>query len=197
MNAAEHIVEAYFRLCRKCFTITDRKVVSGNNRQLDILAYDLKRKLQFHVEVSVTHRQTWCSTTEELKVEFERKFFGVPPKREGAVKGATDFEKGKSYFPQIEKAYIECGFSPADVKRVWVCWMVKARDNSKPITENFCLNHPHGPFTIEILSLRDYILPALEKAIGTANYDDEILRIIGFMKEREAQVVARAAQSCG
>lgn len=32
MNAAEHIVEAYFRLCRNCFTMTDRKVVGGNNR---------------------------------------------------------------------------------------------------------------------------------------------------------------------
>jgi hypothetical protein len=194
MNAAEHIVESYFRLCRGCFTISDRKVTSGNNRQLDILAYDLKRKLQFHIEVSVTHRQNWCSTIEELRVEFERKFFGAPPKREGAVGGATDFEKGKSYFPKIEEAYVECGFSPACVKRVWVCWMVKAKDNSKPIVEQFRFDHPEGSFEIEILSLRDYVLPALEKAIGTANYDDEILRIIGFMKERESQVKAASGQ---
>jgi len=196
MNAAEHIVEAYFRLCRNCFTISDRKVTSGNNRQLDILAYDLKKKQQFHIEVSVTHRETWCSTTAELKAEFERKFFGRPPKREGASKGATDFEKGKSYFSKIEEAYSECGFSPSSVKRVWVCWMVKARDNSKPIVEQFSLDHPKGSFQIEILSLRDYVLPALEKAIGTANYDDEILRIVGFMKERESQVKAQSAHSC-
>lgn len=197
MNAAEHIVEAYFRLCRNCFTVSDRKVVGGNNRQLDILAYDFKRKLQFHVEVSVTHRQNWCCTFEELMGEFERKFFGVPPKREGAIKGATDFEKGKTYYPQIEQTYAECGFSPADVNRVWVCWMVKAKDNSNPIIEKFGLGHPNGPFQIEILSLRDYILPALEKAIGTANYDDEILRIIGFMKERESQVVVQSIHSSG
>lgn len=195
MNAAEHVAESYFRLCRNCFTISDRKVTRGNNRQLDILAYDLKSERQFHVEVSVTHRQNWCPTIEELKVEFEKKFIGAPPKREGAVGGATDYEKGKSYFRQIEETYIECGFSPAHVKRVWVCWMVKAKDNSKPIVEQFKFDNPKASFEIEILSLRDYVLPALESAIGTANYDDEILRIIGFMKERESQLRAQSVHS--
>ncbi|MGA7886306.1 MAG: hypothetical protein WCA44_11235 [Acidobacteriaceae bacterium] len=197
MNAAEHMVEAYFRLCRNCFTISDRKVAAGNNRQLDILAYDLRTKTQFHIEVSVTHRENWCCTFAELTGQFERKFLGVPPKRDGAVGGATDFEKGKTYLPQIETAYVECGFSPADVKRVWICWMVKGEDNSKPIIAKFGLGHPKGPFEIEVLSLRDYVLPALEKKTGTANYDDEILRIIGFMKERAAHVVAQSEHPCG
>jgi len=37
------------------------------------------------------------------------------------------------------------------------------------------------------LSLRDFILPELAKAIGTANYDDEILRTLGFIKQLEWQ----------
>jgi hypothetical protein len=187
MNAAEHIVEAYFRLCLNCFTMTDRKVVGGNNRQLDILAYNLQSKLQYHVEVSVTHRQNWCYTIEQLIWEFERKFLGVPPKRAGAAVGTTDFEKGKTYFQQIARTYTDCGFSSADVKRVWVCWIVKDKDNSKPILEKFGLNRQDGPFEIEILSLRDYVLPALMKKVNTSNYDDEILRTFSFMNERARQ----------
>lgn len=195
MNAAEHIVESYFRFCRGCFTISDRKVTRGNNRQLDILAYNLKKNEQFHIEVSVTHRQNWCPTLAELKAQFQRKFLGVPPKREGAVNGATDFEKKKLYFQQIEDTYVECGFSPASVKRVWVCWEAKERDNSKPIFEQFGSDHPKGPFAIEILSLWNYVLPALETKVGTAYYDDDILRIIGFMKVRESRLKAQPAQS--
>ncbi len=56
MNTAEHIVESYFRLCCKCFTIVDLKIPHGNNQQLDILAYDVKEQLQYHIEVGVTHR---------------------------------------------------------------------------------------------------------------------------------------------
>src|ERR1039458_8653435 len=79
-------------------TYSDRKVVRGNNRQLDILAYHVRDKLQFHVEVGVTHRTNWCPTREELGAHFERKFFGAPPERTSVAGGATDFEKKKSYF---------------------------------------------------------------------------------------------------
>ena len=65
MNAAEHIVDAYFRLSRGCFTLADRKVTKGNNRQLDILAYHLKDQHEFHIEVGVTHQENWCPTLEE------------------------------------------------------------------------------------------------------------------------------------
>jgi hypothetical protein len=186
MNTAEHIVESYFRLCRGCFTCSDRKVVSGNNRQLDILAYNLKDKVQFHVEVGVTHRPNWCPTREDLGVEFERKFFGVPPVRTSKAGGATDFEKNKAYFEKIEETYANAGFSPADVKRVWVCWIVKCEgDNTKPLVLPF--THLNRAFEIEVLSLRDCVIPELMDATGTANYDDEILRTLGFIKQREMQ----------
>ena len=67
MNAAEHIVESYFRLCRHCFTRTDQKVPQGNNRQFDVLAYNVKDKVPYHIEVSVTHQENWCPTIEELE----------------------------------------------------------------------------------------------------------------------------------
>ena len=186
MNAAEHIVESYFRLCCGCFTFSDRKVDGGNNRQLDILAYDLKEKRQFHIEVGVTHRPTWYPSREELAVHFEKKFFGAPPERRSSTGNRTDFEKHKSYFPQIEKAYLEVGFSPADVKRVWVCWKLKDED-TKSFVWRFDSKHLKKTFEIQVLSLRDCILPDLKEATGTANYDDEVLRTLGFIKQWEIQ----------
>ncbi|MBS1210331.1 MAG: hypothetical protein H6R19_2729 [Proteobacteria bacterium] len=187
MNAAEHIVESYFRLRRGCFTVTDQKVPRGNNRQLDILAYHVKERSQFHIEVGVTHQENWCPTLEELGLQFEKKFFGAPPERKGKTNGTTDFEKGKSYFSQIEATYTAVGFVPAEVKRVWVCWIVKDSDGAKPLVLPFHSKHLDRTFEIEVLGLRDFILPELADAIGTANYDDEILRTLGFIKQRELQ----------
>ncbi len=193
MNAAEHIVESYFRLCKGCFTLSDRKVVSGNNRQLDILAYNLKEKLQFHIEIDVTHQLNWCPTRGELEQKFEGKFFGAPPERKSKTGNATDSEKGKSYLSQIEETYVDLGFSPANVKRVWVCWVVKGEENTKSLvlsSEYHNKKCENKKYEIEVLSLRNKILPELERKIGTANYDDEILRTLGFMKQREEQIGA-------
>jgi len=188
MNTAEHIVESYFRLCRGCFTITDRKVKNGNNRQLDILAYNVKEKRQFHIEVGVTHRPNWAPTREDLRLYFEHKFFGAPPKRENKSGGTTDYEKGKSFFANIVETYVDVGFLPAEVRRVWVCWILKNEEKqNKPVVFPFESKHLNRPFEIEVLSLRELILTELEVAIGTANYDDEILRVLGFIKERELQ----------
>jgi hypothetical protein len=189
MNTAEHIVESYFRLRRGCFTFSDRKVVKGNNRQLDILAYNLKEKLQFHIEVGVTHRLNWCPTRNDLELDFEKEFFGAPPKREGKGGGLSDYEKNKSYFSHIEETYVEAGFLPAEVRRVWVCWILsKEETNNKPLVIQFDSKHLNKTFEIEVLSLRDLILPELVDAIGTANYDDEILRVLGFVKQRQQQI---------
>jgi hypothetical protein len=182
MNTAEQIVDAYFRLCRACFTISDRKVVKGNNRQIDILAYHLKTKTAYHVEVGVTHRENWCPTIEILRDKFDHKFFGKPAEKSNKSPN-TDAAKNKNYFDKIEKTYESVGLD-----RVWVCWMVRGRDDSAPFT----LTHevPHLPgrrFEIEVLSMRDYVLDKLEEAIGTSNYDDVILRTIGFIKQREEQ----------
>lgn len=187
MNAAEHIVDAYFRLVRGCFTLGDRKVTRGNNRQLDLLAYNLSEQIAFHIEVGVTHQENWCATLDELAPQFEKKFFGASPERKGKTAGTTDFEKGKSYWKQIGATYSEVGFNPSLVRRVWVCWVLKGQTCSSPIIHRFQSQHLGQTFEIEILGLRDYVLPALEVAIGTSNYDDEILRTLAFVKQRELQ----------
>lgn len=52
---------------------------------------------------------------------------------------------------------------------------------------SFHSKHLNCTFEVEVLGLRDFILPELADAIGTANYDDEILRTLGFVKQRELQ----------
>ncbi|MGA3262757.1 MAG: hypothetical protein ABSC47_01780 [Terracidiphilus sp.] len=148
----------------------------------------MKEKLQFHIEVDVTHRLNWCPTRGELGQEFEGKFFGVPPERKSKSGNATDSEKGKSYFSNIEDTYIDVGFSLAEVKRVWVCWVVKGEENVRSLV--LLVEHLNKKYEIEVLSLRNKILPELERKIGTANYDDEILRTLGFIKQREEQIGA-------
>ena len=186
MNTAEQIVDAYFRLCRDCFTISDRKVIAGNNRQIDILAYQLRDKKAFHIEVGVTHRENWCPTVAQLGAGFEKKFFGMPRERLGGSAN-TDHAKGKSYFDKIEDTYRHLGLDPSTINRVWVCWMVHDGDNSAPFTLSYTSPRIGRTFNIEVISLRDYVIKELEKAIGTSNYDDVILRTLGFIKQRESQ----------
>jgi hypothetical protein len=51
----------------------------------------------------------------------------------------------------------------------------------------FHSKHHNCTFVIEILSLRDFILPELTNVIGMANYDDEFLRTLIFIKQRDLQ----------
>jgi len=48
------IVDRYFQECKNLFTTTNRKV--GKNKEIDLLAYDPKNNVAYHVEVSVTFR---------------------------------------------------------------------------------------------------------------------------------------------
>lgn len=187
MNVAEHIVDSYYRLVRGCFTIADRKVAKGNNRQLDILAYDIKQTICYHIEVGVTHRENWCPSPKELTHQFNKKFFGAVPERKGKSGGTTDFEKGKSYWKQIEDTYKDVGFDPKKVQRVWVCWILKNQDGTQPVLLKHTPKGQKQEYSVEVLSLRDFILPQLQNAIGTSNYDDEVLRTLGFVKQRELQ----------
>lgn len=114
MNAVEHIVESYFRFCRGCFTMADYKVPNGNNRQFDLLAFNVKTGEQYHIESGVTHCENWCPTTKKLVTKFNQKFLGVPKEKEGEN---TDFGKGKTYKAQIWAGYRSVGFDPEKVQR--------------------------------------------------------------------------------
>src|SRR5665213_225649 len=122
MNATEHIVEAYYRFCKKHFTLSDVKVINGNNRQMDLLTFDPKAKEFFHIEVSVTHLEKWCPNIQDLKEKFREKYFGTPKVKSGTN---TDSAKGKKYQVAIDKTYAEYGVDFEKVNRVWCCWTIK------------------------------------------------------------------------
>jgi hypothetical protein len=181
MNTVERIVESYFRLCRSCFTYSDVKVVDGNNRQMDILAVSMLTSKQYHVECSVTHRERWCPTPEELILGFQQKFSGIPPEREGKN---TDSKRGKRYGGKINDMYRRLGLDFAKINRVWVCWMVKdPRGPESALSEHFI----RTGYSVEIMSFRDTILPALMDAVATSNYDDDALRTFSLIKEWKKQ----------
>ena len=173
MDAVEHMVEAYFRICRQCFTMHDVKVEEGNNRQFDLLAVEIRDSKicrQYHVEASVMPHHAWCPTPDELALEFERKFLGMPRRTDGEN---CDFAKGKSYREQIENAYKRAGLDPTKLERVWVCWKLRNPERLAAVREEFRVR---SGFSVEVVSFRDRILAELEERIGSANYDDEILR---------------------
>lgn len=187
MNAAEHIVEAYFQIVKNCFTRVDVKVINGNNRQLDLLAINIKDNKQYHIEVGVTHRENWCSNVQELFGGFEKKFFGLPPMRQGKN---TDSSRGKSYFPQILDTYKEAGIDHDKIHRIWVCWIIKNPNQKEELLKTFS-DEKKIKIPIQILSLRDDVIPQLEDKIGTSNYDDEVLRTLSFLKQRNLQINER------
>lgn len=184
MNATENIVESYFRLCRNCFTMTDIKVLKGNNRQIDLLAVNLFTNKQYHVEVSVMHGLNWSRTANYFIDLFEKKFFGVPQKREG--KG-TDHEKGKNYKEQILNTYKKVGLEPNSIKRVWVCWTVNDFKNILHEIKQYSKTKGLEKNPIELLRFRDDILPKLMETVETSNYADEILRTFSLLQQYDKQ----------
>jgi len=184
VNTVEHIVESYFRLCRNCFTYNDVKVMSGNNRQLDIIAVSLSPNNQYHVECSVTHCQNWCPTSAKLIAAFEKKFSGHPTQKDGPN---TDSTKGKRYGGAIHSMYSRLGLDLAKLKRVWICWTVKDPHNLATLVDHY---YVRTGIRVEVISFLDEILPQLTEAVSTANYDDEVLRTFSLLKQRAAQIAA-------
>ena len=182
MNAVEHIVECYFRYCKGCFTMVDVKIPGGNNRQCDLLAYNAKTQEQYHVESSVTHQENWCPSTKELSEIFDKKFRGVPPKREGKN---TDFVKGKTYYENILQSYQSVGLDLRKLQRIIVTWDVSDATNLDGCLVEY---EQKSGLHIQVWSFRDKILPELTEKISTSNYDDEILRTLSLLRQRDLQI---------
>ena len=184
MNTTEKIVEAYFRICKNCLTIPDIKVIRGNNRQLDLLAYHLPGRIQYHVEVSVTHGKRWCPTPNRLCEMFDRKFFGIPQKREGKN---TDWSKGKTYKESIYNTYSKYGFSPERVNRVWVSWTINEPESLDKKLKDYAKEHGIAANPISVVSFRDQIIPELLEVVSTAHYENDTLRTFSLLRQYQAQ----------
>jgi hypothetical protein len=180
VNTAERIVESYFRHCRDCFTITDVKMQGGNNRQLDLLAVNLKRGEYYHVETSVKIKG-FDPTIAKLESLFDQKFLGAPRPSE---KVTGDFSRGKNFYPAIKKTYTELGIQRSKLRRVFVCWQVK-NATSEQLTaflRSYSQRQRWGSRTIEIISFKDVVLPELFRCVDSANYSDDALRTLSLLK---------------
>ena len=187
MTPTEHIVDVFFNEIKNCFTISDVKVEKGNNRQFDLLAYEIKSKTQYHIEISVTHNQHWTANLTNLNSEIEAKFFGNPKNNRPGNQN-TDFAKGKSYLDSIKNTYEKYGFDYEKVIRVWVLWYFK--DTPEEIEKwksNLASRFQLEKENFELYSFRDQILKSLFEEIGTSNYSDDVMRTLSLMKEYKRQ----------
>jgi len=189
MNTTEHLVEAYYRQ-KGCFTATDIKVDNGNNRQFDLLTFDIKANKICHIEVSVTHsiNKSWIRPLDNITNEVRFKFFGIP-KNKRPDNQKTDYAKGKTYLEPIKSTYSKFGINYKDVTRVWCTWCLSENDKSnidkwkQSMANEFNLK----PDNFEILLFRDEVLSTLLNNIGTSNYDDELLRTLSLISEFKRQ----------
>ena len=187
MTTTEHIIETYYRLTKHCLTMTDYKVVNGNNRQLDVLAFEPIGKKFYHIEVSVTHHEHWTADLKKVKEDIGYKFFGLP-RNNRPDNPNTDFNKGKTYEEQIKQSYKNFGMNWKDVVRVWCLWRFNETESEieewkLDLQETYGINADR----FELLSFRDKVIPELFNNISQSNYSDEILRTISLIKEYENQ----------
>jgi len=186
MNTTEHLVEVYYRQIG-CFTVTDIKVIKGNNRQFDLLAFNYKTKKFYHVEVSVAHGLQWTDSLNDIKKKIDYKFFGNP-KDLRPENSKTDFTKEKKYLEQIKATYSKFGIDYNEVIRVWCTWFIQENDITVNNWKNeLASEYNLKPENFEILLFRDTLLPTLLENIGTAYYDDELLRTLSLLKEYTRQ----------
>jgi hypothetical protein len=186
MNTTEHLVEIYYRQ-KNYFTISDIKVINGNNRQFDLLAYDVIEKLFYHIEIGVTHTKGWQSSLEDLKDNIRYKFFGCV-RNTRPDNSNTDYKKEKNYIKSIKSTYQKFGVDYKKVIRVWCAWSLEATENEistwkKELSQEFNINKKR----FQILLFRDSVLPFLLESVGTANYDDKLYRTLSLVKEYNRQ----------
>lgn len=78
------------------------------------------------------------------------------------------------------------------MKRVWVCWYL----GDYGVTEGQIISYFEARGVsrslVEIISFRDVVIPSLEQAIGSSNYEDDVLRTFSFFAERDEQLQMQA-----
>jgi hypothetical protein len=188
MNTAERIVESYFRHCRGCLTAPDVKIAGGNNRQIDLLAWHPMSKTAYHVESTVVPSGRYFNKSKSwrpLAAIFQNKFFAQPRKRQ-----TLDFipRNNDPEFQKLQRTYALYDFTPDKLKRVWVCWFLGDYNVTEADVISYFAARDVPQHLVEVISFRDDVIPALERAIGSSNYEDDALRTFSFFSERDEQL---------
>jgi hypothetical protein len=188
MNTGERIVESYFRHCRGCFTTPDVKVKGGNNRQIDLLAFEPKSGVAYHVESSVLPSGRYFNKSSSWKSPiaiFQNKFFGQPPRNQTPTFVVREDDTN---YRKIQSTYALHGIDPVTVRRVWVCWNLGDYGISLSEIYDYFEQRSVQRDLVEIVSFRDVIVPSLQQRIGSSNYEDDVLRTFSFFAARDYQL---------
>jgi hypothetical protein len=159
------------------------KILAGNNRQFDLIAFSVIEGKAFHVEssISITDSRALRPKDEQGVIEtLKKKFYGDVPVREGK---RTDYARGISYADKINEMYRTFGLDPKNIQRVACRWAFYSDNKSLDMFLN-----EQG---ILKLSFRDTILPELEQNLTTAHYEDDGMRTITLIREYRNQTISR------
>ena len=190
MNTTEKIVESYFRLRHRCFTMADVKVHGGNNRQLDLLAYGVGDSAQYHIEIGVTHVPRFQPDVDKLEKKIQFKFFGEARELRKTAARKRVRKPARNYFHQIIETYRYVGFEPPKVQRIWVTWQAPDVEKLAERLREYCKNNHLDDYCVRFMSFRDEIVPELFKDIRTANYSDDALRTLSLLQQCDRQTKA-------
>lgn len=175
MNAAERIVEAYFRFVRDIFTRTSVKGIG--QVELDIVGVDPSKKppVFFHIESSVSISSGYSKITNK---QFSPSEVKLRQKAAGQRTTAGFFIEKKFFSQDVLETLKQVGCNTRNLKRVLVSW--EFDEEAKKVLQGK---------DIECLTMKE-ILQELADYLAqeTCDMDSEILRTIQFFVRSKPQM---------
>jgi len=175
MNAAERIVEAYFRHVRSTFTRTSVKGVG--QVELDIVGVDPNKKPPtfYHIESSVSISSGYSKITNKQFSPSEAK---IREKAAGQRTTAGFFIEKKFLSREVIETLKQIGCDTRNLKRILVSW--EFDDEARKVLQN------KG---IECLTMKE-ILQELADYLAqeTCDIDSDILRTLQFFVRSKPQM---------
>lgn len=165
MNAAEHIIESYYRYVKGYYT---RCNIKGKGQtELDIIAVDPTgiKPIFYHIESTVSISSNFSKiTADDYSPEDEK----IRSKKAKQRRTVDFFVSKKFYSDNIEKTYKELKIDKKNVNRILISW-----DFEKIAIEKL------KKHDIKCLTMKEILQELADKLVGeTKDIDDDILRAI-------------------
>lgn len=116
METTERVVEAYCRYVKGWATIPN--IRCGGQQEIDLLAYDLRRRKRYHIEVSVSISAFSKLTDNEFSLRLKRDRVKGP----AATRTLGYFVEWKFGSDNVKRALEEYGFTDTNHRKVIVSW---------------------------------------------------------------------------
>jgi len=130
MEPEEHIIEKYFQLNRKCFTMTNIRLKS--NKEIDLLAVNLKTGDKYHVESKChTNRSTWLRS-QDLDVIHREKFnHPIVMKKIQDLFGDSNYQKWLVVWNVQNEHVITDALAKYDIEIHWIHELIDVLRNRR------------------------------------------------------------------